>query len=343
MNCDPSRALRFLAANYRDVADVSWATLQSEYLRLRKRSASQQRHLAYTLTDFGKSLSADKAAAVSLVTEADAMDFLDRWKDAAPKTWNERFFHLGAAFKHAVKKGYCVRSPLAAVEHKVVEHPDPIALTPAQAAALMAHVESQHPEFAGYFALCIFAGLRPDVREGEARRLHEDIVAGRGVVGVDAIRVQGKGRRGLHSKRTLRLNDCGPLRAWLSAYPITRGLWPQQLSPTQADRRIAEIRQLFSLSHDVLRHTAATAMVHAPGASYAVAANVLGNSETMLRKHYCDLVSWSAADTRVFWSIQPKRLPFSQTGTETGHLMPEQSQKIPTRLQLPRVELPHAS
>ena len=72
--------------------------------------------------------------------------------------------------------------------------------------------------------------------------------------------------------------------------------------PFNVDRVLREIRQKFSLGHDVLRHTYISMTVGA-FRSVGDASLQAGNSEAVIRKHYLDLKSTEEADK--FWRIRP--------------------------------------
>lgn len=101
----------------------------------------------------------------------------------------------------------------------------------------------------------------------------------------------------------MRWDDCGPLRAWIAAYPCTDGLIPRGLSIYQAARRLTALREEHSLTYDVLRHTGASAMLHVPNASFTVISSRLENSETVLKDHYQGL--WCALRTTALYAILP--------------------------------------
>ena len=57
---------------------------------------------------------------------------------------------------------------------------------------------------------------------------------------------------------------------------------------------------------DVTRHSAATYMLATSGSAAAVA-TTLGNSETILKRHYLALVTRAQAEA--FWAVQPTAVP----------------------------------
>jgi integrase len=116
---------------------------------------------------------------------------------------------LSAFFGWAGQRGLIADNPIDGVPKPRADDPAPLALSVDQAAALMRAAERfQGGKFVRYFAVALFAGLRPS----EIEALEPDAWR----PGADVIRVRGGKRRG-------RANRFAPvtenLRAWLEAYP----------------------------------------------------------------------------------------------------------------------------
>lgn len=114
--------------------------------------------------------------------------------------------------------------------------PPPDTLDPMQALKLLRWLQANAPQWVRYFVVCLFAGVRPDVREGEARRLDEDLRfpsrhLRRPAFDGYGLWVRGKTGKTRHVSWAL----CGPLRAWLTACPGA-GLIQDGLSYSQAER-----------------------------------------------------------------------------------------------------------
>ena len=71
------------------------------------------------------------------------------------------------------------------------------------------------------------------------------------------------------------------------------------------EQELQAIREANGLTHDVLRHTAATARINLPGASFAQVALDFDNSEKMLRDHYLGV--WEDEATVLFYAIMPTK------------------------------------
>ena len=149
-----------------------------------------------------------------------------------------------------------------------------------------------------YFAICLFAGLRPAADEGEIRKLADADWQKLIDLKLGVIRITPQiSKTGEMRQVKIRPN----LRAWLERYPLKD--FPIIL-PNMTDK-VAVVRKQFGLGTDVLRHTMISNHV-AAFKSLGEAALEAGNSETMIKKHYLNMVS--DEDAAAFWGIVP-RLP----------------------------------
>jgi hypothetical protein len=89
------------------------------------------------------------------------------------------------------------------------------------------------------------------------------------------------------------------LAAWLQAYPLDR--FP--IIPLNARGMISQVRARFALSHDVLRHTFISMHV-ARFRSMGDTALQAGNSESIIRRHYLNMVS--EEESSAFFQIIPR-------------------------------------
>lgn len=170
---------------------------------------------------------------------------------------------------------------------------------------LMAYVE----EYAGgprspippgslapYFSICLFAGLRPSVRDGEISKLSQSADLSKVVnLNLNVIRITPD----MAKTKSIRQVKIQPnLAAWLQRYPLSE--FPIMI--TRMAHHVAVIRKKFGLGNDVLRHTFISMHV-AKFKSMGAAALEAGNSEIMIRNHYLNIVS--ETDAERFWSILP--------------------------------------
>jgi integrase len=143
-----------------------------------------------------------------------------------------------------------------------------------------------------FFALALFAGIRPDWKHGEISKITPRAID----LATGVIRIEPAVSK-TNEKRVIAIQP--NLRLWLQRYPL------EEFPPIPAkniDRVLREVRQKFSLGHDVLRHTYIYMTVGA-FRSVGDAALQAGNSETVIRRHYLDLKTVAEADA--FWRITP--------------------------------------
>jgi integrase len=212
------------------------------------------------------------------------------------KTYNNRRGILGTFFKFAFQKDWIARNPVERVPYHRIAHRRGSArtLSAAQAQELMTFVENHEGgQLVPFFSLCLFAGIRPCVRNGEITKLKpEDINLDTGVIHVEPEVSKVRMKRNV----TIQPN----LAAWLCAYPLERfPIVPPNLQHTRA-----AVAAKFDLTTDVMRHTFISMFV-AKFRSMGEAALQAGNSESIIRKHYLDLKGKEEAEQ--FWGILPQR------------------------------------
>ncbi|MBC2596280.1 hypothetical protein H5P28_18590 [Ruficoccus amylovorans] len=224
------------------------------------------------------------------------------------KTWNNRRGYLNTFFEYCLNQGFAADNPIAKVQQYKIQKSRGTAetLSAQEAEALMHWLEDYRGEqnkngqwwnkpgcMVPYFALTLFAGIRPDWRNGEISKLGlKDIRQDTGVILIEPEVSKN------NEKRTIKLQP--NLQLWLKKYPVSE--YPI-VRTKRFDDMSAQVRQRFSLTHDVLRHTYISMTV---GAFRSVGDTALqaGNSESIIRKHYLDLKSEVEADA--FWHIIPK-------------------------------------
>ena len=212
------------------------------------------------------------------------------------KTCNNRRGILSTFFKFAFQKDWIARNPVEKIPYHRIAHRRGSArtLSATQAHEIMTLVESHEGgQLVPFFALCLFAGIRPCVRNGEILKLRrEDINLDTGVIHVEPEVSKVRMKRNV----TIQPN----LATWLRVYPLERfPIIPPNLQHTRA-----VVAKKFDLSSDVMRHTFISMFV-AKFRSMGEAALQAGNSESIIRKHYLDLKSAAEADQ--FFGILPQR------------------------------------
>ncbi len=279
---------------------------------LEKFEAAKQGHISVAQADTyrirGQSFLAHVGAAKLLVdiTSEDIVDWINgcgrEGKAVAKKTWNNYRNDLSAIFAWCMEKPrqWLPQNPADEVvkyNKRSLGGAGPERLSIQSARELMAAAEVEKPTWVTYLAICLFAGVRPDVRSGEMAELARCVERD----GWDRYYVEGV----LHlSKEITKTTDARSvtfpdnLKTWIAAYPPT----PESLCPGEP-KEISALRQRFEVPPDGLRHTAISAHVAKHG-SFALAAVEFGNSETIIRRHYYKRMS--AAEAEEFYSILPK-------------------------------------
>lgn len=232
--------------------------------------------------------------AVAELTVPALVEFLEIGRPSM-KTYNNRRGVLSTFFKYAFHRGWIVENPVPKVPHFRIRRKRGSAVTfsAAQAAELMAFFETyEGGRWVPYFALCLFAGIRPGVPDGEITKIKpEDVNLETGIIAISADVSKVREPRRI----TIQPN----LAAWLRAYPLKK--FPIVVGNFK--KRREKFRDRFNLSHDVLRHTFISMFV-GKFRSIGEAAIQAGNSESIIRKHYLDLKSPTEAEE--FFGIMPK-------------------------------------
>jgi|CZKI01.1.fsa_nt_gi integrase len=214
----------------------------------------------------------------------------------AMKTYNNRRGILSTFLKFAFHRSLIADNPILKVPHHRIRRRIGSAgtLSATQTRDLMEHLESfEGGRWVPYFALCLFAGIRPEVPDGEISKLRPEAVD----LNVNTIFVPAEVSKIRESRRVAIQPN---LAAWLRAYPLER--FPIVVADFQ--KRRAKFAKRFHLTHDVLRHTFISMFV-AKFRSMGEAALQAGNSESIIRKYYLDLKTSSEAEE--FFNIMPKR------------------------------------
>ncbi len=227
-------------------------------------------------------------------TPAILLAYLERGTPSL-KTYNNRRGILSTFFKHALQNEWVVSNPVEKTPYHRINHRRGSAttLSAERTAELMAYVETfEGGALVPYFAVCLFAGIRPCIRFGEISKLQpHSIRLDTGVIHVEP---------DVSKVRMKRLVTIQPnLSAWLHAYPLKK--YPL-VAKNYPDLR-NKVFKKFGLTHDILRHTFISMFV-AKFRSMGEAALQAGNSEAIIRKHYLDLKSVTEAE--YYFGILPK-------------------------------------
>lgn len=247
-------------------------------------------------------------AQVHKIATADVQAFLTDRGEISKKRFNNLRGELHTFFEFCRRapQQWTTENPVAPIPFFKITRGLPAIITAKQAAELMAYVETyaggersdlQPGCLVPYFALCLFAGLRPSVKTGEIAKLAAAGAATAINPELGTIRISPEVSK-VKSVRQVTIQS--NLAQWLLRYPIKQ--FP--ILPPNALRLINHVRHKFALSADVLRHTFISMHV-AKFKSLGEAALEAGNSESMIKRHYYNTVS--AADAVAFWAIAPGR------------------------------------
>jgi len=291
----------FALTNYRDpVRDVSLADATKEYVALREADFKQGNLSKRQFTSYRCELRAleiwFRRKTVAELTALALTEFFKRG-NASKKSYNNRRGLISAFLKHGLLKDWVGENVITKVPYfRGVGHRRGSAptLNVKQCADIMTWAEENHGgALVPFIALCLFAGIRPDLYEGEISKLEaKDVRLDTGVILIEPHVSKVRMKRNV----TIQPN----LAAWFRAYPLEE--FP--IMPYAFRRLRLKFRKKFGLTHDVLRHTFISMFV-GKFRSMGEAALQAGNSESIIRKHYLDLKS--TAEAEQFFSILPKR------------------------------------
>ena len=305
--------LDYTLANYREPENLKPLSTAIEDYKLSKAHEHEQGQLsAPQLARIGWDLKRldehfPKRSVAELTLPA-IVAFLEKGRPGM-KTYNNRRGIVSTFFKFAFHRGWIAENPIPKVPHYRIRRKrgSAVTLSTAQAAELMEHFETfEGGRWIPYFALCLFAGIRPGVPDGEITKIRpDDVNLETGIISISADVSKVREPRRI----TMQPN----LAAWLRAYPLSK--FPIVVGNFK--KRREKFRDRFNLSHDVLRHTFISMFV-AKFRSIGEASIQAGNSESIIRRHYLDLKS--TEEGAAFFAITPKHAKaatseaFSPTG-----------------------------
>ena len=305
-------AVQYLLEHYREPeTEKSLSDAIQEYFDKRSRdeekgiiSYPQYQTIRKELRRFDEAFS---GVLLGEITSA-AINELLEGKDISLKTWNNRRGYLNTFFRFCQDRNWRTENPIDKVAHHRIRGRRGTAETQTakQAESLMRFLETydgltdrQHKSGAegkpgvlvNFFALCLFAGIRPDWKDGEISKLRsEDIDVETGVILIEPQVSK------VNEKRTVQIQP--NLDQWLRRYPLSE--YP--IFSLGFPRMYKDVRQSFSLGHDVLRHTFISMLV-GKFRSVGDASLQAGNSEAVIRRYYLDVKSVAEAES--FWNVYP--------------------------------------
>ena len=302
----------FALTNYRDpVRDVPLADAIKEYVAFRAEDLRQGNLSNRLFTSYRCELRTlelwFRRKTVAELTAPTLTEFFKRGT-ASKKSYNNRRGLISAFLKHCLLQDWIAENVITKVPYfRRVGHRRGSAptLNVQQCANIMTWAEANHGGvLVPFIALCLFAGIRLDLYEGEISKLEaKDVRLDTGVIFIEAHVSK------VHMKRSVTIQP--NLAAWFRAYPLEE--FP--IMPYGFRRLRLKFRKEFGLSHDVLRHTFISMFV-GKFRSMGDAALQAGNSESIIRKHYLDLKTREEAEE--FFAIIPKVRSESGVGPVVG-------------------------
>ena len=184
--------LDYTLTNYKETSNKTLAQAKEDYIK--QREADEQNKLLSFVslrTIKGSLKKLDEKYPGLLLSELDA-DKITAYCDegeVSHKTHNHRRDMVSGLLTYAMKKEWITKNPIEKVIRYQTEHKrgSAAALTTEQAKKLMAHLETyEGGKYVPYYALALFAGIRPDVNKGELSKLpEEDIHLETGIIHIE--------------------------------------------------------------------------------------------------------------------------------------------------------------
>ncbi len=258
--------------------------------RLAKRRASYLATLDGFLRDFAQGREEMRIVSVTPNDIAGWLDAHENWSLSSRATAVTR---VSTLFAFAVRRGYLAKNPCDALDKISIELKPPAILTVAQCGTVIGWIRKHWPATLGWFALCLFAGVRPE----EADRITwKDIELEAGILTVSAAASKVRRRRIVHlvPSAVYWLGEAQRLAPHMPVSHSTR---------RRAMRALRERLKLTEWPKDVLRHTAASCLLALWRDAQRVALE-LGNSPQILLNHYHELTR--KADAERWANLMPK-------------------------------------
>lgn len=205
---------------------------------------------------------------------------------------------LSGLFTLAFKREYISQNPVTKIEiPRVKNGKRPEVFTVSETKALMKAAEKENPEMIPYFALCLFAGIRPCYSIGEIGRLDwKNILFGSKQIWIS----QEVAKRPVH-ERYVDMPD--NLVQWLLPFKKTKGSIYYSQHWCKKIRDCAEVKW----ANDITRHTFGTYHfgLHQ---SFDLTCEQMGTSRQIYKKHYKAVLENSPdTDPEEYWKILPKK------------------------------------
>jgi integrase len=258
------------------------AELVAEALAAKATAGRRGRYVENLRVVWGAFIRGLESMPVSQVTAGMIEDWLSS-RSLSMSTRASQLSRVSTLLAFSVRRGYLESNPAGSIEVPSVQHDRPAVLTVDQCRELIEFVRAHHPRLLAWFALALFAGIRPEECD---RMTWSDV--GRHSVTVDAAASK------VRQRRIITLETVA--KAWLR---VARRLGSDLPIPHATRRRAVRAARdhlgLTKWPQDVLRHTAASMLLAIRRDAAAVALE-LGNSPGVLFRHYRELVTPAEAE-----------------------------------------------
>jgi hypothetical protein len=209
--------VEFALANFREPSTQKLLTeAVTEYVATKQHEHEQdllsEPHLTRVKRDLRRLIRHFPGATVADLTSTSLAGYFEA-RRAGLKTYNNRRGIVSNLLKLALQRDWITENPLAKLPARRIRRRRGCAITFAakQAAELMAYVEEHYPAAVPFFALCLFAGIRPCLRTGEISRLQPESVK----LDTNLIRIDGEVSK-VREPRHVAIQP--NLSAWLQAH-----------------------------------------------------------------------------------------------------------------------------
>lgn len=247
----------------------------AEVLHAKSKAGKSERHVKNLTWYLETFIKGREGLDVNLIGERELNEWFDG-RNESPRSKKGHKALLSILFAHCWRKRYISENPVRRMEKVEIRHEVPAVLTWKQSCKAILWVRRHRPKLLGWFALTMFAGLRP---EAEADLIEWSMVD------VDKMRIvvpPGK----IPNFRSIDLTFCQPAAEWLRvAKKIGAPLPISHMTRRRAMRAVKTYLGMKSWPQDILRHTVASNLLACHGDAAKVS-KFLGNSIAVLEKSY---------------------------------------------------------
>lgn len=263
------------------LADATKACLESK-----RRQNCRVRYINQIQSNFRKFEAAFGSELITDLTSSKLEDWLNShgWAPATRKSYR---VDLQTLFSFAIGRGWIEKNPATAIPVPMIDDKPPGILTVEECSRLMKACKENDPAMCGFFALALFAGIRPS----QLLRMTAENVDLESKV-ARAAGWQTKSRQ----NRIVELSD--NCIAWCKV-----GLEVPPVNWRKRSDRIRILSKVENWTHDCLRHSFCSYHLAMNGSAEKTALQMGHHSTQMIFQHYRELVKKTEAEK--FWKITP--------------------------------------